>query len=101
MVTQSDPIKPKPFIHTNPYLTNKVLTTGANKNVRVKASSRQPIEIEIKTKDLKEGYLPKVSTPSRIYLGEAIVSQDNGHCHVMAINTLSEDVELNLEAQEI
>ena len=101
MVTQSDPIKPKPFLDTNPHLTNKVLTTGANKIFRIKARSRQPIEIEIKTKDLKEGYLPRVSTPRGIYLGEAIVSQDNGHCHVMAINTLSEDVEFNLEAQEI
>ena len=42
-----------------------------------------------------------MSTPRGIYLGEAIVSQDNGHCHVMAINTLSEDMEFNLEAQEI
>ena len=40
-------------------------------------------------------------TPRGIYLGEAIVSQENGHCHVMVINTLSEDVECNLEAQEL
>ena len=52
MITQSYPINPKPFVDTNPYLTNKVLMTGANKIFRIKARSRQLIEIEIKTKDL-------------------------------------------------
>ena len=54
MVTQSDPIKPKCFIDTNPYLTNKVLTTGADTILLIKARSRQPIAIDMETKDLKK-----------------------------------------------
>ena len=39
--------------------------------------------------------------PRKIYLGEAIVTQGNSHYHVIATNTLSEDVEFNSEAQEL
>ena len=40
-------------------------------------------------------------TPRGIYLGEAIVTQDNVHCHVIAINTLRESVEFNLGVQAL
>ena len=101
LVTQSDPIKPKPFIDSNPYLGNRTLSVKSTRVFHVRARSRQPIKIEITNQDLREGYLPRVATQKGVYIGEALVTQTNGVCHVLAVNTLSEDVEINIEAQEL
>ena len=101
LVTQSDAIKPKPFIDSNPYLSNKTLSIKSTRVFHIRARSRQPIAIEVTNKDLQEGYLPRVSTQKGVYIGESLVTQTNGVCHVLAINTLSEDVEINIEAQEL
>ena len=62
LVTQSDPFKPKPFIDSNPYLSNKPFSIKSTTVFRIRARSRQLIPIEVTNKDLQGGYLPRVAT---------------------------------------
>ena len=67
----------------------------------LKALTRHVIPFEIVNKDCKEGYLPLVDAGKGVMIGQAAVSNENGHCHVMAINVGYEDVYLQIAPQTI
>ena len=50
---------------------------------------------------IKEGYLPFIKTTDGILIGEAVVTNSNGICHVYAINTTTEDFEVEIPSQEL
>ncbi|XP_051153378.1 uncharacterized protein LOC127287824 [Leptopilina boulardi] len=71
------------------------------RGLTIKARGRQVIPIEVSNDEVKEGYLPLIKTDDGIIIGEGIVSNNNGLCHIFAINTTLEDVEIEIPPQEL
>ena len=89
LITDSRPITPVRFInyeYRKPKATNYIL------RVRM----RTTISIELKNTDLKSGYLPRIEAPENGFIGNAAVTNRNGHCDVMAINATENDVEIEI-----
>ena len=100
MVTQSDPIRPIRFVGEEPLTKNR--SNYKPRISRISARGRQPIAIDVINSDLKEGYLPKIDTINGVYIGEAVVSvNDQGRCHVLAINTLTKNVDIEISPREL
>lgn len=77
MVTHSNPINPFFFSGKESLRARKALTESkANKNTNTK---------------LKEGYLPLIKTVEGVIIGEGVVTNRDGKCHILSINTTSED----------
>ncbi|XP_076295804.1 uncharacterized protein LOC143216539 [Lasioglossum baleicum] len=91
MVLKDKPTRPIRF-------SNYQLESEMPTKHRIDARSSQQIAIRITNPKVKEGYLPRVKTHEKLYIGEAAVLNDKGKCHVMATNTSEEilDVEINL-----
>ena len=43
----------------------------------------------------------KIPTPQGVYIGEAAVTNDHSHCYVMAINTCSHEVDIEIPPQQL
>ena len=69
--------------------------------MKIQARTRQPIPVDIVNSELSEGYLPRIDTANGLFIGEAIVRAHDRICHVYAINTTNEEIELELPPQEI
>ena len=67
----------------------------------LKARTRCVVPIEVAKTRCKEGYLPLVDAGEGVFLGQAAVSNENGHCYVMAYNVGYEDVNIQIAPQEI
>ena len=48
-----------------------------------------------------ESYLAQIETPQGVYIGEAAVTNDSGRCFVMAINTCSHEVDIEIPQQQL
>lgn len=102
MVTRTDPIKPTHFLEVKDVgKPAEQYHTSRNRVFLVKTRSRQSIGIDVISPEIKERFLPKCNPVDGIYIGEAAVSVDNGACHVLAINTLDWDAEVEIPPQEI
>ncbi|XP_043481107.1 uncharacterized protein LOC122510488 [Leptopilina heterotoma] len=69
--------------------------------VIARARTRQVIPIDILNTELKEGYLPLIKTTEGLLLGEGIVTNRDGVCHIYAINMTIEDAEIEIPPQEL
>ena len=63
--------------------------------------SRHLVKIPIKNTKLKTGYLKRVSLGEDVYLGEALVSNDNGYAQAFCINTTTKTIKVSIPAVEI
>lgn len=76
--------------------------TPKSRILRISARTRQAIAIDVINSELKEGYLPRLNTKSGVYIGKAAVSENGqGRCHVLAINTLVKNIDIEIEPQEL
>ena len=100
----SNPITPIPFVDSESQEANKTLKSEIKSFARIlkiKARTRQPIAIDVSNSDVRQGYLPRTDAPEGTYIGEAVVTAQDGKCHVLAINTTEQDMELSVPPQEI
>ncbi|XP_046145387.1 uncharacterized protein LOC123988679 [Osmia bicornis bicornis] len=101
LVTSTDPVRPIRFVDQRSldYHERRKLEP---RTYIIKARTRQPIAIDVVNDKLKEGSLPRLTTVDGLYFGEAAVSVNNqGVCHVLAINSLNQDLEFTVPAQEL
>ncbi|XP_076285579.1 uncharacterized protein LOC143211634 [Lasioglossum baleicum] len=94
MVLRDKPTRPIRF-------SNYQLESEMPTKHRIDARSSQQISIRIANPKVKEGYLPRVKTHEKLYIGEAAVLNDKGKCHVMATNTSEEILDVEIEPQFI
>ena len=88
IVTHSNLTKPIQFIDSEPRVALESTTN-------YKGPMLGPIQVR------EQGYLPLIKTTEGILIGEAAVTDSNGICHVFAINTTEEDIDVELPPQEI
>lgn len=69
--------------------------------VVIPARTKMVIGIQIQNSDLKVGYLPRVPTPQGIFLGNAVVTTQNGVACVLAINTTDKNIKLEIPPQQL
>lgn len=69
-----------------PFEPKEILTIPARANSQ--------IYIQIANPELKEGYVPKLSLAKGVYLGNSLVSVQNGKAHLRVINTNEEDYDV-------
>lgn len=55
---------------------------------------RQIISVEIRDTDLKTGYIPHLNITDGVYMGNAVVKNENGKAFMPVINTSEEEVDL-------
>ena len=68
--------------------------------IKLRAKIRRIIPIVVINSEIKEGYLPLMKTIECVLIGEAAVTNLNGICHVFAINTADNDLEIESPLQE-
>ncbi|CAK9834602.1 Retrovirus-related Pol polyprotein from transposon 17.6, partial [Anthophora retusa] len=91
LVTRDRPTKPIYFSNQSDFKTTH----------HIPGRTRQQIALKVANPEVKEGYLPRVKTPDKVYVGEAAVYNHDGTCHVLATNTRDVDVEFDLEPQHL
>ena len=69
--------------------------------IQNKARTKRVIPVEIKNTEVKEGYLPLIKTTEGVLVGEAAVTNTNGICHVLAINTTEKALNIEIPPQEL
>ena len=78
---------------TVPFVSHDVLYLHARTKTLVK--------ITINKSNRFSGYLPKINASSRIFIGECLVTSDNGKASLFAINTTSENISLIFPSVEL
>ena len=104
MVTKSKPITPIYFIDEESKEAKRNLQSEIkpfSRILKIQARTRQPVLVDVANPELTDDYLPRIDTPKGLFMGEAVVTVRDGVCHIYAINTTSEDVELEIPAQKI
>lgn len=94
LITSSPSIMPVKFVnyeHGTPVPVESTL----------KARTRMPILIKLQPTNPTRGYLPRIKTPEKIFIGSAVVTNKGQKCCVMEVNALEEDVEIEIPPQEI
>ena len=117
LILASRPTDPIPFCNRSPQaldaergLFQKI--TGNKKRVctmrpttlyrRLPARSRIALNIPVtQASPSGEGYLAQIPTPQGVYIGEASVTNVSGRCFVMAINTCSHEVDIEIPPQQL
>ncbi|XP_046484824.1 uncharacterized protein [Neodiprion pinetum] len=94
------------FMHDNDgkidYRTKSVTLNKINipfsetESVLLLARQKTAMFIRVKNTEILEGYVPRLDTQEGIYIGETVVSNNNGIAYLYAINTLDEDVEMEI-----
>lgn len=69
--------------------------------VRLPARSRAVTHVRVINSDVSEGYIPRLPAREGVYLGDAIVRNQNGKAYMYAINTTSEDIEITVPVVEL
>lgn len=69
--------------------------------IRLPARQKTLVTLPIKGDNQKSGYLPKIRVGPGIFLGEALVTPENGYIKVFAINTTSENTEITLPPTQL
>ena len=104
LVTVSNSITPFPSVDKESKEAKKTFRSEIKPfkhAFKISARMRKFISIDVQNPELTEGYLPKLNTPDGIYLGEAAVTTQDGVCRIMAINTTTDDIDLEIPPQEI
>ena len=104
IVTPSNPTKPIPFIDNESRVALENTTDYKGPllgPIKVRARTRRAISIAVINSEIKERYLPLIKTTEGVLVGEAAVTNSNGICHVFAINTTDDDLEIEIPPQEI
>ena len=57
--------------------------------------------IDVVNQGLSEVYLPRVEAPNGVYIGEGLVTKNEGTCYTDAFNTTDDELELQIQPQEI
>ncbi|XP_048511338.1 uncharacterized protein LOC125500979 [Athalia rosae] len=99
IVSCEAPIKPIPF--SNRQEIDQVGREYRKATLRLEARSRTQIPIPVKNGGIREGYLPRITGPPRVFIGEAAVSNHDDTCYTMATNTGEEAVEITIAPQEL
>ena len=69
---------------------------------RLPARSRVALSILVThASSTRESYLAQIPTSQGVYIGEAAVINDRGYCYVMAINTRSHEVNIEIPPQQL
>ena len=69
---------------------------------RLQARSRVALNFPVtQASPIREGHLAQIATPQGVYIGEAAVTNDSGRCFVMAINTCSHEVDIEIPPQQL
>ena len=103
-MTHSNPTKPITFIDNESRVALENTTDYRGPllgPIKVRARTRRAIPIAVINSEIKGGYLPLIKTTEGVLIGEAAVTNLNGICHVFAINTTDNDLEIELPPQEI
>lgn len=107
LVTSSQPIKPIPFETVEKVLydasTDPMYEDDDEDSIKfvLRARSRMKVPIPIRKTDLKTGYLPRIKSPDYIFMGNSIVTNDNGRAYIYAINSYEDDAEIEVPPQQI
>ena len=64
------------------------------------ARTKKLITLPVKGNMIK-AYLPRVNLGDGVFLGESLVTQENGHVKCFAINTTQDDIQITFPAPEI
>ena len=72
-----------------------------NVETKIPARMRYQIPIKIQNPGLKTGYVPKLDIHPKILMGNAIVTNDDGIGYLYAINTSSNDIQIEIPSVEI
>lgn len=107
LVTDSKPINPIPFESDPEYFTENA--DNAHDTIRddpgttfiLKARTRMKVPIKLSNTELTTGFLPRIQTPENIFMGNALVTNDNGICYIFAVNAYEDDAEINVPPQEL
>ena len=107
IVTDHNPMRPIPFLNPGPLKEGSqrdrnITAPSASKMPKTRvyclsARTRQVVPVEVTNPDIREGYLPLLDAGDDLFIGNALVSVKNGYCHVLAINTSSEDINIETE----
>ena len=92
LITSSRPITPVCFIN-HEYKAPKPV------KFILPARARKKIEINLLPTELQTGYIPRLKTPENIFIGNAIVTNHDQKCYVMATNSYEEDAEIEIPPQ--
>lgn len=82
-------------INEQSYPLNKIA------HIRLPARSNTLIALPIQDTDLKEGYLPRINVGPDVYLGKALVSNEEGVVKCFAINSSAEEIEAHFSAPQL
>ena len=96
LVTHSQPVRPIRFINF-PEMEEQFNSSKIKH--RIPGRTTQQIALLVANPEVKEGYLPRLKTPKNVFIGEAVVSNQDGKCYVLATNTGDEEEEIDLEPQ--
>ena len=64
--------------------------------IRLSARQKTLITLPIKGNNPKSGYMPRIRVGPGVFMGEALVTPQNGFIRVFEINTTSENIEITL-----
>ena len=99
LVLKNKPTRPLRFSNYQDILqTNKLPTSTKH---RIEPRTSQQIAITIANPRIREGYLPRIKTLKHLYIGEAVVKNNEGKCYVMATNTSDEPLDVEIEPQTL
>ena len=104
IVTHANPTKPVPFIDEESKIAKENMEGYKGTSlgpIQIKARTKRVIPVEGINKELKEGYLLLIKVTEGVLVGEAAVTNTNGICHVLAINTTEKDLSIEIPPQEL
>ena len=83
------------------FLGDNEIRFSEHNTYELEPRTKHLIKIPIKNKDLKTGYLKRVNTGEGVYLGEALVSNNDGYAFAFCTNTTTKNINLSLPSVEI
>ena len=70
-------------------------------NIKLPARHKVLVTLPVKRNELVSGYVQRIKAGPGIFLGEALVTPQNGKIKIFAMNATSEDIELTLPPIEL
>lgn len=97
---ENETIEPEMLDLPQKPFNSKGFKSNGNTVFKLPARAKVPVRIPA-TKDsvTGEAYLRRITTVPGVYLGEAAVTNENGYCYAMAINTREDPVEIEITPQ--
>ena len=104
IVTISRPISPIPFLYPQQFFgkDDESYTLSLKTPVlAIKTRTRHLVPIEVLNAECEEDYLPRIDAGEGVCMCNAAVTNEDGHCYVMAINVGYEDCNTQIAPQKI